>query len=128
MTNINPAKIASGSEKASNVSDAHPSGTLKMLLETIPPGKSITLKIEEKHSSGTMGVHKYHAISIPIIKLHCEFCGGERYFDPQNSALTLTKEIENDFIVFTCRNCGKILKSYALRSVVDKNNTWATII
>ncbi|MFW5500053.1 MULTISPECIES: hypothetical protein [unclassified Maridesulfovibrio] len=86
---------------------------LSTFLETVPPGKLVRLhkaNVSMQLSKGT--------ISVPQIRLHCssDDCGGERFFKSNNYSVvfTSTPMVKDVFFDYSCSNCGKVYKTFAL--------------
>lgn len=95
--------------------------TVKEFFEKIPPGRSVAVKglcIKEESKYGSS-----HRFMLPVLELHCttEKCNGIRFFETQRSKTLSPNSIEEDFINYTCKNCEKVTKTYALRSFLSKD-------
>lgn len=93
--------------------------SLKDFLERTPPG--VFKKIEDIHYRFELG-SKHFFYYIPQIFIHCdnENCNGDRFFTPDKTNLSLGREYTSQFfITFTCKNCNKTHKLYALFLILD---------
>ena len=73
--------------------------------------------------SGNYGQTSYR-ISIPTIQLYCsQPCGGERWFDSQDNLYLTKGENSQHFINFSCRNCGKSKKQFAVDAFLAESRT-----
>lgn len=96
------------------------SKTLKEFLEDVPPGcECLVIK------AFTGRLHSTHfELAIPEINLYCMSpeCSGVRKFKSESSFYTSKLNETNDFLTYSCRNCGESEKVYAIRSRLEKNN------
>src|SRR5713101_2285381 len=107
-------------EETVNPSQAHaPDATgisWTNFLETHPPDKRRTVKDMGRHM---VGLGPNFVINAPEITLNCDstICGGNRKFrctDGSSNQLPYNQWAQC-FLTYTCRNCGKKKKIYALR-------------
>ncbi len=109
-------------------------------VELIPFGKFLeeypmgTNQIVEGyyHNTGKTGYYRYEKCA-PALRLYCEKCGGIRNFDGkwQHSSYLDNKEpsrSEDDFLVYTCRDCEEYTKHYCLMAAPDGENGEGKVI
>jgi hypothetical protein len=104
--------------------------SLKEFLETTPPGKVQTLNDNVTTYHSQYSVTPSYYITLPTIQLYCssENCQGERYFAPSdrtsdNLSLNDPDKLSNEFITYSCKNCGGSEKIYALSTRFEKKIT-----
>ena len=92
-------------------------------LESVPPGERRLISDIQVGERSYEGRHSL-VLNQPDIRLHCttEICGGDRTFSRADSYASPSPfSIENPimvlevFLSYSCRNCGKRYKTYALR-------------
>ena len=59
------------------------------------------------------------SLQAPEIELHCEICEGNRWFKPDDHK-GIYASWEYKFLGYTCKNCGRKRKTFALAVVRDK--------
>jgi hypothetical protein len=64
----------------------------------------------------------YYTLPKIRIQLHCQVDGGGRWFDWSGVEKILSSTWEYAFIKFTCRDCGRYAKTYAVLTVRAKND------
>ena len=80
---------------------------LQAFLEDVPPGKAVAAELP-----------RYPAVlGSPDIQLHCggTECGGVRFFTGDESVQLKPNIINTFFWIYTCKNCARSVKTYALR-------------
>ena len=90
-------------------------------LQSVPPGAERTISDlfglkDHPHRVGT-GLPKLLSVNTPDIQLHCptETCRGVRIFECRTfHGPPARGDSENFFLTYTCRNCRKGFKTYAL--------------
>jgi len=90
-------------------------------LENIPPLETWRCEVSVVDAGFGSGVAE---IGLPSIKLHCssEECGDARYFDPSTKEIRVYKQtdcVQFFNLVYRCRNCYSVEKTYAIRLQVD---------
>lgn len=94
---------------------------VKEFFEKVPPDRMTLVKELAKKEVGSHGTS--YRFLLPVLELHCttESCNGVRFFEPVDSENLRPGELEEHFITFKCRNCKKVTKTYALRSLLKKD-------
>lgn len=90
--------------------------SLKKLLEEVAPGRTVRVKNLGVLNTSSGG-HRWYALQLPVLELHCEAesCAGVRLFEPQNEpTISLADKSKDVFLIYRCRNCTLIHKTYAL--------------
>src|ERR1035437_3883093 len=67
----------------------------------------------------------------PEISLHCETegtCGGNRLFNTNSSFMFGINESKLLFVTYTCKNCSKVQKTFALRVRIGADQRAGTAI
>jgi hypothetical protein len=86
---------------------------LKEFLENVPPYQEE--EVEDLNISNSIST----TINRPDLFIHCNKCGGERFFDTQSVNLYKgTKEVFN--YIYTCKNCNKEQKIYSVMGKLEK--------
>lgn len=90
--------------------------TLQEFLEQMPPGKIVFVSdFEESEYEGM------ERVRTPEITLHCDKCGGDRFFEPTGEGEFVGHRAATDtFLNYICRNCRKSSKNFALGAIYDK--------
>jgi len=86
--------------------------SMKEFLEKIPPGKTSLVSDLIKTSS-----YSGDSLNTPVLLLHCNHddCNGLRYFEAvENGHFIEGFHINNIFLIYICKNCGKSSKLFAL--------------
>ena len=83
----------------------------KAFLESTPA--YVTERIPDLIQDRATRYNTYRAWTSPQISLHCELCDGPRRFDCDHEEMTCDK-YETRIIAYTCRDCGRWRKTYAL--------------
>lgn len=85
----------------------------KEFFEEVPPGRMASIDTMAEKTGTYIGAND---LILPDINLYCEddACKGFRLFESRND-VQLTMESGKDFFIeYTCKNCGKSKKTYAL--------------
>jgi hypothetical protein len=84
---------------------------LREFLRETHPG--VTVLISDLVRSWS--IHSTGTISPPEVRIYCpnKDCEREQNFSP-NSNAQFSEGIANEFLSFTCKNCGKFRKTFAL--------------
>lgn len=87
-----------------------PKRTFAEFLQSTPPNTTEELvDVVEVSKSGPDYVAK------PVIRLHCEYCEGERFFTTRDSSVPLLSEDwKNCFLDYFCRNCRRAIRTFSL--------------
>ncbi len=105
--------------------------SFRKFLEEYPIGTS--QKVEGYYNdTGKAGYYRYEKYA-PSLRLNCNKCGGVRNFDVkwQHSSYLDNKEpsrAEDDFLVYTCRDCEEYTKHYCLWAVPGGENGEGNVI
>lgn len=101
--------------------------SFKEFLEKIPPG---TFAQVSDLGGGRIlvGSNVMSRVSPPEILLHCEGadCGGIRLFGTDFSEDTMMSQNQKRFVAYTCKNCSKISKLFALWFTISDDGKTAT--
>jgi hypothetical protein len=92
--------------------------TVKEFLEKSPPTANIAIKKLATRSSSSPNAW---LLVTPYISLHCEHssCGGVRVFSPDaEKRYVAQKHWGSYFLTYTCRNCQKTYKRYAVTAIL----------
>jgi len=81
-------------------------------LEGTPPG--VRVVVSDLVKLDRLGNPR---VSTPDVELHCEICGGPRFFYSAEGGIELDRKGTNDFLEYKCRNCRKSIKTYAVSCV-----------
>ncbi len=92
-------------------------------LESVPPGTErrvpgLFSRVSSPQPRELPPISPAWTVETPDIELHCpsETCSGDRIFECDNShEHVLDKRPKDVFLAYTCRNCRKGFKTYALR-------------
>lgn len=97
--------------------------TIKDFFEEIPPGQVIPISNIAFHSLGS-----YH-LTLPELNLHCDndTCHGFRLFQSKDQIELFGHGGRDVFLDYTCKNCGKRQKTYALYVLLDENKKTGTL-
>jgi hypothetical protein len=101
-----------GSDTSPTVVPEQPMLTAAEFYETVPPNvltRVAKLPVVSNPSKGP-------EVAMPVLQLHCssEQCNGLRFFDGYCDRPYLTTSTTYHFVVYTCRNCQKCRKVYAI--------------
>lgn len=101
-------------------------------LEEYPIGTNQKVEDYYVDTKNTSSYYRYEKC-VPTLQLHCEKCGGKRNFDGkwQHSSYLDNKEpsrAEDDFLVYTCRDCEEYTKHYCLWAATAGQNGEGQII
>ena len=97
--------------------------TTKKFFENVPPGQDTPIaELVKKGFSNT------HHLILPELKLYCDddACEGFRLFEPTASH-DLSKGGQHFFVRYTCKNCGKSGKTYAIWAWLHDDGKSGTI-
>jgi hypothetical protein len=104
--------------------------SLAEFLESVPPAhaKSITTQISAYDLDPNSGEIRRVQFAIPQIQLHCpsDSCNGERFFRAAEDPIFLPlsgQYGQYEYLVFTCANCQKYTKVFALAIFVYLSKT-----
>ena len=102
--------------------------TVKEFLEKVPPGRMVPVKELAKRGVSQDGEF-YWTLLLPALELYCvtESCDGIRSFGPPPGKYMKSKADTEHFITYLCRNCTKVIKTYALRISVTANGPDGTL-
>jgi hypothetical protein len=92
--------------------------SLRDFFEKVQPGRWVS--VESVYAFIRTNVAE---VELSLLELHCstEGCSGFRFFEP--TARLYPKTVWTDhFLTYRCRNCKKLEKVYAIRSVIDSEN------
>jgi hypothetical protein len=97
--------------------EPEPAISVREFLETVPPGQHKRLAasdIEKRYTSGSLP-RPYLNLKFPQISLYCGQppCARAQFFFPEKK----DAQLGDFFVSFTCRNCGRTTKTFALRVV-----------
>jgi hypothetical protein len=84
-------------------------------LEEYPTGTQQTVK--DFYDTMTLNSRKQFKKCTPVLRLYCGECNGTRNFDGKwthNDYVNLPGDVEDDFLVYTCRDCDECEKHYCL--------------
>jgi len=96
--------------------------TLTEFFETVPPHTIVDVA-----NIAVFGQSVISSLEEPVLYLYCQSdtCGGFRHFKASTSCSVHMMEGRNGFQVYVCKNCGKSVKTYALRATpVGKGKNW----
>ncbi|WP_142235851.1 hypothetical protein [Allostella humosa] len=91
--------------------------SLKQFLESVPPGVEQRIAQLALETGSVLSAKKQYSLNIEDISLHCdnEACGGLRNFRYSDSTIDVQARSRRYlFLRFTCANCQKTGKLYAL--------------
>jgi hypothetical protein len=88
-------------------------------LENCPPGRiaRVTDGIEYARSPSVVAV-----LAVPVLQLHCEeeTCSTKMFYDSgYKRAFVHSRSDPNVFLVYTCRNCKRSVRTFAINIVAD---------
>ena len=81
-------------------------------------------RYRKPRSTRDQRARRFNNYTLPKIRiqLHCQVDGGGRWFDWSGVEKILSSTWEYAFIKFTCRDCGRYAKTYAVLTVRAKND------
>lgn len=85
--------------------------TVEEFLRDIPPTKSAIVACNIIPNSRIQGTFN---IQLSELFMHCDECEGERYFTGKYSEQLYLNSNQNIYIHFTCKNCSRYKKVYAV--------------
>lgn len=90
------------------------------LLEAQPPGTHIRCP-----NLAEVNEHRVAFLHLPELQLHCgsSGCGGLRFFACKSSRENVHEWWTKKFLEYTCRNCGKTTKIFAVLFKGDGSGT-----
>lgn len=89
-------------------------------LERTPPG--VKVHVTDLIKQDRLGNAR---VATPEIELHCETCGGPRYFFSAEGGVEPDRNGTDDFLQYRCRNCRKSFKTFAVTCMYDTEaNMW----
>lgn len=98
--------------------------SLKEFLESIPPGKTRVLSdTVDSQATGIGSMNTSYFIELPDTQLHCSTttCNGIRFFEPDSEKVWLkTEKGSSHFLLYTCKNCERTQKIYAIIGSLDE--------
>jgi hypothetical protein len=99
---------------------------MKEFFEKIPPYTEV--EIDDLY----VNVNRYYHLNTPEISIHCDNCGGERYFQtpPYNASGSLPGQSRIYFdkkeilqYEYSCKNCGSSKKHFSVMGYISSNAT-----
>lgn len=84
-------------------------------LGRIPPGTKVY--ISDMVKVDRLGKPK---VASPDVELHCDVCGGPRFFYSSEGGADINNSGTDDFLVYRCRNCRKSFKTFAVSCVREE--------
>jgi hypothetical protein len=93
--------------------------SLRDFFEKVQPGRWVSVESEYAFIRADVA-----EVELPLVELHCstDDCSGFRFFEPTRRLYPKIKVWTEHFITYRCRNCKKLEKVYAIRSVIDSEN------
>jgi hypothetical protein len=106
--------------------------SLVEFLESVPPAqaKTVTTQISPYEMNDDTGEITSVRFAIPQIQLHCpsDSCNGERFFRAAANPIFLPlsgQYGQYEYLVFTCANCQKYVKTFALAIFIESSKAKA---
>lgn len=84
---------------------------LEEFLKDIPPSqvKNVECRADKNHN-----IHETWNVTLDQILMHCDECNGDRNFIGKFSSYIYMRRLNTNFITYTCKNCNKYAKIYAV--------------
>lgn len=96
--------------RVGNLLDENGSVSMRKFLETIPPHA----KVHVTDACVAAYTNKTHSLRVPDVEIYCNKCGGFRIFKSDSCNECISSGITNIFFTYTCKNCEKDEKIFAL--------------
>ena len=92
--------------------------TVKEFFEDVSPGRDALVVNPVEATSSYSG-----NLILPELNLYCDndTCNGPRLFQSTDRVGLVSEQFKKLFIIYSCKNCGKKFKTYALWTYLNKN-------